>query len=106
MRSASRSEARGPSGGSTEATGGQPMRRCVVAIWVVSAAPRARSRSRAREAARSRSRETNTAAWIVARVSPSVESVPGGAPRAGNPGGEPRRWAGEETSRRGRRPTM
>jgi hypothetical protein len=30
----------------------------------------------------------------------------GGAARAGNPGGEPRRWAGEETSRRGRRPTM
>jgi hypothetical protein len=54
MRSASRSEARGSSGGSTEATGGRPRRRCVVAIWVVRAAPRARSRSRAREAARSR----------------------------------------------------
>jgi hypothetical protein len=106
MRSASRSEARGSSGGSTGATGGRPRRRCVVTIWVVRAAPRARSRSRAREAARSRSREAVTAAWIVARVSPSEESVPAGAARAGNPGGEPRRRAGEEMSRRGLRPTM
>jgi hypothetical protein len=69
MRSASRSEARGSygvTGGSAWASGGRPRRRCVVAIWVVRAAPRARSRSRAREAARSRSREAVTAAWIVA----------------------------------------
>jgi hypothetical protein len=72
----------------------------VVAIWVVRAAPRARSRSRAREAVRSR--EAVTAAWIVARVPTSGESVVGsaegttvwlrvGEAGAGKPGGEPRR---------------
>jgi hypothetical protein len=68
----------------------------VVAIWVVRAAPRARSRSRAREAARSRSREAVTAAWIVARVSPSVESVPGGCREGRKP-----RWRAS-TEGRGR----
>jgi hypothetical protein len=51
----------------------------VVAIWVVRAAPRACSRSRAREAAHSRSRKAVTAAWIVARVPTSGESVVGSA---------------------------
>jgi hypothetical protein len=89
-------------GGSAWASGGQPRRRCVVAIWVVRAAPRARSLSKAREAARSRSREAITAAWIVARVPTSGESVLGsaegatvwlqvGEARAGKPDGEPRR---------------
>jgi hypothetical protein len=58
----------------------------VVAIWVVRAAPRARSRSRAREAARSR--EAVTAVWIVARVSTSGELVVGSAEGDGvAPGG-------------------
>jgi hypothetical protein len=117
MRSASRSEARGSSGGSTGAVGGRPRRRCVVAIWVVRAAPRARSLSTAREAARSRSREAVTAAWIVARVSTSGESVVGsaegatawlqvGEARVGKPGGDPRRRVSGGTAGSGPRPTM
>jgi hypothetical protein len=89
----------------------------VVAIWVVRAAPRARSRSRAREAARSRSREADTAAWIVARVPTSGESVAGsaegatvwlqvGEAKAGNPGGEPRHRGSVEATWRGPRPAM
>jgi hypothetical protein len=103
MRSASRSESRGSSGGSTGATGERPRRRCVVAIWVVRAAPRARSRSRAREAARSRSREAVTAAWIVARVSTSGEV---GEARVGKPDGDPRRSVSGETAGSGARPAM
>jgi hypothetical protein len=116
-------EARGGDGlwdhrGSSRLTDGRPRRRrCAVAIWVVKAAPRARSCSRARDVVRSRSREAATVAWIVARAATSEESVagsaedatmsvPAGAARAGNPGGEPRRRAGEETSRRGPRPEM
>jgi hypothetical protein len=65
--------------GAASASVGRARRRCVEAIWVVRAAPRARSRSRAREAARSRSREAVTAAWIVARVPTCLLSVGGWA---------------------------
>jgi hypothetical protein len=89
----------------------------VVAIWVVRAAPRARSRSRAREVARSRSREAVTAAWIVARVSTSGEAVLGsaegatawlqvGEARVGKPDGDPRRRVSGETAGSGARPAM
>jgi hypothetical protein len=88
-----------------------------VAIWVVKAAPRARSCSRARDVVRSRSREAATAAWIVARAATSKGLVVGsvedatmpfsaGAGRVGNPGGEPRRRARGVASRRGPRPAM
>jgi hypothetical protein len=117
MRSASRSEARGYSGGSAGVGSGRPRRRCVVAIWVVRAAPRARSLSRARKAARSRSREAVTTAWIVARVSMSGESVVGsvkgamvwlqvGEARAGKPDGEPRRRVSGGTAWSGPRLAM
>jgi hypothetical protein len=107
----------GSSGGSAGAVGGRPRRRCVVAIWVVRAAPRARSLSRAREATRSRSREAVTAAWIVARVSTSGTSAAGstegatmglqvGEARAGNPGGEPRRRGSGGAAWSGPRPAM
>jgi hypothetical protein len=97
--------------------GGRPRRRCVVAIWVVRAAPRARSRSRAREAARSRSREAVTAAWIVARVPTSRELVLGsakgammwlqvGEAGAGKPGEEPRRRVSGGAAWSGPRPAM
>jgi hypothetical protein len=89
----------------------------VVAIWVVKAAPRARSLSRAREATRSRSREAVTAAWIVARVSTSgmltVGSAEGatmglqvGEARARKPGGEPRRRGSGGAAWSGPRPAM
>jgi uncharacterized membrane protein YgcG len=65
-------------GGSSRVTDGQPRRRrCAVAIWVVSAAPKARSCSRARDVACSRSREATTAAWIVARAATSEGLVVG-----------------------------
>jgi hypothetical protein len=77
-----------------------------VAIWVVRAAPRARSCSRARDVARSRSREAATAAWIVARAATSAGLCSAGAGMVGNPGGEPRRRAMGVASRRGPRPSM
>jgi hypothetical protein len=94
-----------------------PRRRCMVAIWVVRAAPRARSRSRAREAVRSRSREAVTAAWIVARVPTSGEAVVGsaegvtawlqvGEARVGKPGGDPQRRVSGKTAGSGARPAM
>jgi hypothetical protein len=75
----------------------------MVVIWVVRAAPMARSCSRAKVATRSRSREAATVPWIVAIVVARAEetdkgadgeattSVHVGAARAGKPGGEPRR---------------
>jgi hypothetical protein len=94
MWSASSPEAKGASGvtgGAAWATGGWPrMRRCVVAICAVRAAPMARSCSRARDTARSRSCEAATVAWIVAMAATNKESVAGaidaGATRV-KPGG-------------------
>jgi hypothetical protein len=77
MRLPSRSEALGSSRGSTSCRAAEEALRG--GHLVVKAAPRARSRSRAREAARSRSREAVTAAWIVARVPTSGDSVVGSA---------------------------
>jgi hypothetical protein len=68
----------GVNGGASWATGGWPrVRRCAVAIWVVRAAPMARSCSRARDAARSHSCEASTTAWMVAMAVTSAESVEG-----------------------------
>jgi UDP-N-acetylmuramyl pentapeptide synthase len=53
------------------------MRRCVVAIWAVKAAPMARSCFRVRDAAHSRSCEAARAAWMVAMAETSVELVEG-----------------------------
>lgn len=59
-------------------TGGGPrMRRCVVAICAVKAAPMARSCFRARDAAHSRSCEAARAAWMVAMAETSAKSVEG-----------------------------
>jgi hypothetical protein len=81
MWSTSSLEVRGAlrlSGGASWTTeGGSRMRRCVVAIWTVKAAPMARSCFRARDVAHSRSCEVARAAWMVAMAETSAESVEG-----------------------------
>jgi hypothetical protein len=87
MWSALSPEARGASGvgeGVSWMTGGGPrMMRCVVAIWVVRAAPMARSCSKARDAARPRSCEAARAAWMMVMAATRAESVDGVTTRGG-----------------------